>query len=348
MLNACFFMKTLRTKTDGTYNTEVDDREEITIIDHLTGFDKNFKCSVLDEIQHQTLHQRKILTEYVVSSAIKNNYPRLDFTFDINSWFYENGVRNLQCTDDSYKKDFLNFICTFNNSPHVSRKLVTSALYHYKMFDPQFSSKTFPIQPYEVIGTLYDYVGEKAKWYKKFFVGDTSTDFYHTLYQFGGIVSADHGRNQQHLNPRIDRSFLHIVSETMATSYYPFVTEKFLYSVSRRGLFLAWAQPGWHKHVDRYYGFKKFAKIFNYHFDTIENPIERLIALLDMVSKYSRLSKDDWHDLYQIEKDVIEYNYEHFQSGDYIKHLHNKALKQQIVTPINQDILEIINRASTS
>jgi hypothetical protein len=104
----------------------------------------------------------------------------------------------------------------------------------------------------------------------------------------------------------------------MAASYYPFVTEKFLYSVVTRGLFLSYAQPGWHAHLEKYYGFKPYTKLFDYRFDTIENPVERLVELMTMISKFSVLSSDDWKDLYLLEQDSIEYNYNHYFSGDYL------------------------------
>jgi hypothetical protein len=112
----------------------------------------------------------------------------------------------------------------------------------------------------------------------------------------------------------------------MATSYYPFVTEKFLYSVVTRGLFLAYAQPGWHAHLEKYYGFKRYTKLFDYRFDLIQNPVERLVELMSMISKFSVLSVHDWHDLYLIEQDTIEYNYNHYYSKDYLKCLEKHAV----------------------
>jgi hypothetical protein len=109
----------------------------------------------------------------------------------------------------------------------------------------------------------------------------------------------------------------------MATSYYPFVTEKFLYSVVTRGLFLAYAHPGWHAHLEKYYGFKPYTRIFDYRFDNIGNPVERLVELMTMISKFSKLSKQEWHELHEIERDTIDYNYDHYFSQNYLKHYEN-------------------------
>ena len=70
-------MKTLRTKTDGTYNTEVDSVEPLMVIDHLNGFDMQLDCRVLTEIHDQTTHTRPLHSEYIVRSDVKKRYPKL-------------------------------------------------------------------------------------------------------------------------------------------------------------------------------------------------------------------------------------------------------------------------------
>jgi hypothetical protein len=58
--------------------------------------------------------------------------------------------------------------------------------------------------------------------------------------------------------------------------------------------------------------------LFDYRFDAIQNPVERLVELMTMISKFSVLSSDDWKDLYLLEQDTIEYNYDHYFSKDYL------------------------------
>ena len=70
-----------------------------------------------------------------------------------------------------------------------------------------------------------------------------------------GDYKEDHAANIYNLENKLTQSFLHIVSETMATSYHPFITEKSLYSIITRGLFLTWGQPRWHAQFEKY-GFK--------------------------------------------------------------------------------------------
>jgi hypothetical protein len=42
---------------------------------------------------------------------------------------------------------------------------------------------------------------------------------------------------------------------------------------------------------------------------------------MSMLSKFSLLSSDDWRDLYEMESDTIEHNYDLYFSKKYIKYL---------------------------
>ena len=170
----------LRTEKDGTYNTEFDHQDSLCIIDHGLGFNKDLKCALLEDLHNQTLHRRVVATEYIFNQRIRKLYPKFDFVFDVNAWYQENGIENLQSFEYSPKKDLNVFACSFNNNPHIGRKLLTCALHYYGFFNPETCSKTFTLNPYEVIGTLYDCVGDRADWYKKFFDGKQLADFYQT------------------------------------------------------------------------------------------------------------------------------------------------------------------------
>jgi hypothetical protein len=200
----------------------------------------------------------------------------------------------------------------------VSRKLLTSILHKFGWFNKKYCSKNFIYSINILDGHICDHVGDLDNFYRKFFISESSKDFFQTISSFGH-VRYNHANNIYNLENKLTESFLHIVSETMATSYVPFVTEKFLYSVVTRGLFLAYAQPGWHAHLEKYYGFKRYTRLFDYRFDLIQNPVERLVELMSMISKFSMQSTDDWRDLYLLQQAEIEYNYHHYFSQDYLK-----------------------------
>lgn len=293
---------------------------EIQLYDHIMGFDQHGRNQILDRINDYS--QSKGITtsvcyHQILDPEVKAQYVNLDIKFslkEVQQSIWQPFATYRQHPDIDYK----NFICSFNGSDHISRKLLSAILQRFGYYKPNYCSKNFVFTADQLDGYLQDYVPNQDSFYRKFFIADNSENFFQTINSFGH-VRFEHAQNIHNLETKLTESFLHIVSETLATSYYPFVTEKFLYSIVTRGLFLAYAQPGWHSHLDQYYGFKKYTKLFDYKFDSIKNPIERLLELMTMVSKFSSLSTADWTDLYLLEKDTIEYNYDHYFSGDYLK-----------------------------
>ena len=292
--------------------------DSFTIQDHLNGHAPNRTNTVLDHLNTVANKQgKKLRLDYhsILDRTVTSHYPNLQINFDANFQNRINltGFINYNIHPETNLK---NFVCSFNGSSHVSRKLLVSIIKKFGWFDPNYCSKNFQFDLSVIDGHLGDFLSQdQQQFYNKFFL--TSNEFSQQKYSFGH-VRFDHKNNIHTLENKLTESFLHIVSETLATSYYPFVTEKFLYSVVTRGLFLSYAQPGWHAHLEKYYGFKQYINLFDYRFDTIENPVERLVALMTMISKFSVLSSDDWKDLYLLEQDSIEYNYNHYFSGDYL------------------------------
>jgi hypothetical protein len=280
------------------------------LADHLGGFNKDRRSLLLDKIQeYAVLNSKKFSISHpqVLESDILERYDQLGLNFDFDQtqdiiW------EPFQSYNIHPEINYKNFICSFNGSPHVSRKFLVSILQKFGYFNNLYCSKNFSYSIDTLDGQLLDYVSDDTNFYRKFFISHNSEDFFQSINSFGHI-QYDHRQNIYNLENKLTESFLHIVSETLATSYYPYVTEKFLYSIVTRGLFLAYAQPGWHDHLEKYYGFKKYNKLFDYRFDSIQNPVERLVELVTMISKFSRLTPAEWHDLRLLEQDTIEYNY---------------------------------------
>jgi hypothetical protein len=289
----------------------------LSIDDHCGGFDQQYFSLALNQavlIAKQN-NAIAIKTEYIPDTKVVSRYPDIRFLYKLHDAWKKMQVYNVHPLID-----FKNFVCSFNNSAHVSRKLLVSILQKFGYFDKNYCSKKFIFSADILDGHITDLDSTNSNFYRKFFIADNSEDFFQTIHSFGHVLF-DHSKNIYNLEHKLTESFLHIVSETMATSYYPFVTEKFLYSIVTRGLFLAYAQPGWHAHLEKYYGFKRYTNLFDYRFDSIQNPIERLIELITMISKFSILSPAEWKDLYLLEQDTIEYNYDHYFSQDYLKGL---------------------------
>jgi hypothetical protein len=300
--------------------------DEIELRDHLGGFDQNYNNAVLQVLDHNAKNRETpvtVLYHQFLSNEVTNLYSDLKIKFNVQHQIYGN-LKWFESYHIHPEPTFKNFLCSFNGSPHVSRKLLASSLDRFGWFNPETCSKNFSYTTDILDGHIRELV-DNSEFYRKFFIHDRSDEFFGTINSCGAYHRNNHSKNIHNLEHKLTSSFLHVVSETLATSYYPFVTEKFLYSVVTRGLFLAYAQPGWHAHVEHYYGFRKYKHIFDYRFDTIQNPVERLIELMSMISKFSVLSCDDWRDLYEMEIDTIEYNYDHYFSGRYLEVLRNSA-----------------------
>ena len=218
----------------------------VRIVDHLEGFLPAMKNPILDHIQHHSLGTVSISTEYLFENQIIEHYPNLKFywkdTWVNNSFQHYNTHPTI---------NFKNFICSFNGSHHVSRRLLVAILQKFGYFNPTHCSKNFSYTTDILDGHILDLVDTQNRFYRKFFISDDSEEFFQKIYSFGH-ARFNHAKNIFNLETKLTESFIHIASESMATSYYPYVTEKFLYSVITRGLFLAYAHPGWHEQVEKY------------------------------------------------------------------------------------------------
>jgi hypothetical protein len=313
-------MKNQECSQECNYLNQVSDTK-YSLYDHGCGFDKNLHNESLDKIQDS----KEVLLAYVVNDQIRNNYKHLHFQFDFNyaAWC----LNNFPDIKSSQQKTFKNFISSFNGVKHDSRQLLVSALQKFNYFDPKFNTKNFVTSSQEIDGLICDYLeNDQERLYRKFILADD--EFYSSIYskKYLDYMNDTYGKKfighcAKVLAPCVFFSFLHIVSETMGTSYYPFVSEKILYPVAFKNLWVGYAQPNWHHYVEKHYGFKLYHKVFDYKFDNIQNPIHRLLEMMFMVSKFEKLTNHEWHDLYLLEQDTIDYNYDWYMSRQYQKHL---------------------------
>jgi hypothetical protein len=305
------------------FNTPENLPREFTTGDHLGGFDLDGTNHYFDQLeayasrvgQPFVLHSGQIFDD-----VVRRRYPHIDFRFSLDIFETSAPWNNFTDYTQHPDKNIQAFLSSFNGSAHVSRKLLVAALHRRGWFDSAYVSKNFAFTVDELDGHIADYVTTRTGLYRKMFIGANSQEFFESTNSFEYSAS-EHERNIRALENRLANTFINIVGETMATSMRPYITEKFLHSVITRGLFLTYGQPGWHWHLEHYYGFRKFSKIFSYEFDDIVNPVERLIAIMDQLSRFAVMSPADWQDLHELEHDTINFNYEHYFSGNYLVHL---------------------------
>lgn len=295
--------------------------DTIALADHLDGFDQDSSNAMLQFLDQAAASQGRKLTvrhHNVIPDRVKQKYHNLDIVFALD-WHYESNLSWFEQYHTHPDRNLDRFICSFNGADHVGRQLLVAVLHRMQWFDRETCSKNLVFSTDRLDGHICDMLGEdQSRVYRKFFIGNDSEEFFQTVNSFGHN-RYQHDHNIVHLEKHLTRCFVHVVSETMSTSYVPFVTEKFLYSIVTRGLFLGNAAPGWHAHIEKHYGFRMYRRLFDYRFDGIANPVQRVLALMSELSRFSTLSCDDWHDLYQVESDTIEFNHDHYHSGNYLK-----------------------------
>lgn len=292
--------------------------------DHMFGFNQHKRNRVLDVLEQHGERTGKtwtVINDQLYPKQVHDNYPHIKLEFNIGL-FERYGALIRMPLRHQYPQhpdiDFRNFVCSFNGHHALSRRLVPAVLKKFGWHNQNYVSKHSVWDPAELDGILMEFTGKDENLYRKFF--DMSEEFSQSSNGFG-YERGKHDANIYNLEHKLTQSFVHLVSETIATSTIPFVTEKAFYSIVTRGLFVSYAPPKWYEYFTKIFGFRQYDTLFDHQFDTVENPIHRLIDIMCMLSKYANLSVLDWHDLYQLEFDTIEFNYEHFCSGDYIRSL---------------------------
>lgn len=302
------------------YDQCLDETNFVCLYDHLGGFGPDKRNRILDYLNDRAKSDNRVINLFLDYDPrqFASNYKNLEMGYALYSG-RANSEKLLNKFID-YKEhpvlDFKNFVCSFNGHPHMSRWLLTSLLKKFNWFSPAYCTQNFVLEPDKIDGCIQSLVPNEDRFYRKFFVHTDILEEHSINYE-----RFDHLTNVKTLETPLTQSFLHLVSETMATSYCPIMTEKFYYSIVTRGLFLAFAPPNWHKTIEDVCGFKLYSRLFDYGFDKIENPVKRLIEMTSMISKFSHLSMNDLHDLYLMELDTINYNYDHFMGGAIWTHI---------------------------
>lgn len=294
----------------------------LTLQDHLNGFDSLYNNVLLEKLNNEAKSANKqyqVFYHQILPNCVKEKYKNLDLFFDVDLQEVKNFKKIYQIKFDINNKKFKYFFCSFLGAEHVSRQFFSAILNKTKLWNDLTCSKNFSYSWQTLDGNIESYVPNNCRYFRKFFIADSN--FNEKIINMSNYKHCDTVENIHKLKPIIDNSFVNIISETLGTSYVPFITEKFLQSIITKSLFLTYGQPNWHEYLEKYYGFKLYSNIFDYEFDKIKNPIHRVVKLIEMIQKFQHLSPSEWHDLYLIEKDAVEYNYNHYYSKDYLKHL---------------------------
>lgn len=311
------------------------DSNTVRLVDHLFGFDSTFENYLLrafDDLEQPiTIH-----TEYILDDQVKRKYPNLDIRFAAVTMIQGNNLlavdRYARLVDQDLPTDVkVNFLSSFNKAANTGRIWLVLWLHDLGWFNDEYCSKHFEIVntpregwvwspiPDEVLYLYSKYIGNDYNLFTKKY---TRNQFLKKIIKFEKIIKFG---NQQHttsddlkiLAKLNQLSFVNLVAETGPTNSIPFPTEKSLFPVVHKTLWVAYAPPGHHKFMFEKFGFRPY-QCFDYAFDQEPDPVERLGKLTLMLTKFSKMTPDQWQDIYNQEKETIEFNFEHVASGSFL------------------------------
>lgn len=117
--------------------------------------------------------------------------------------------------------------------------------------------------------------------------------------------------------PECMESFLYVVTETCFWESKKHLTEKIFKPVILRMPFVLVGCAHNLKYL-RSYGFKTFSKWFDESYDDIDDPVERLKAVVKVIEYISRLDNDELTSMLHDMEEVLEYNYQLFNSQEFL------------------------------
>jgi len=215
----------------------------------------------------------------------------------------------------NHKQQFLHTVSTFNGTWHWSRLFLTLYLYKNELWHDDFCSKskilTCRLEKLKEwkdgdINTVI--AGISKNQLKKFLLHHN--EFNYQRYPWN--------ENLTSIAPIMKNTFATIVSESYAEGTEPFFSEKPFFCIVNKSIFITLAQPDYYSVMNNCFGFKNY-NCFDYSFDSEKNMVTRLEMIINQIKKISKLSPEDQAKLHNENLDIIEYNFEHFMSGDWMK-----------------------------
>ena len=130
---------------------------DIQLTDHLGGFDisgQNFLLSTLSEHAKQQNNLYNVIYHQILPTELmKKNYPWLSIQFSstmqqqMNFMYFKNYKTHPELT-------FEHFLCSFNGSPHVSRKLLSAIIKKFGWWNSLYCSKNFTCDIDNILGHI--------------------------------------------------------------------------------------------------------------------------------------------------------------------------------------------------
>ncbi len=125
--------------------------------------------------------------------------------------------------------------------------------------------------------------------------------------------------------PEMIESFLHVVTETCFWEKKQHLTEKIFKPIVARQPFVLLGCANNLKYLQSY-GFKTFNHWWDEGYDQIQNPIERLQAVVNIINQICQMSNDELENLLSDMSDILNHNYNLFYSKKFIDGVWNELI----------------------
>ena len=123
-------------------------------------------------------------------------------------------------------------------------------------------------------------------------------------------IAGDANQNRWDI-PAVQQAFLYVSVETVLQYPYPYLTEKTFRAILHKRPFVMLGAPGCVAQIKKL-GFKTFNSLWSEDYDLIEDPNDRIRAVVKIVKEISSLSSDQLKDLMYSIQHVVEFNYKFY------------------------------------
>lgn len=134
-----------------------------------------------------------------------------------------------------------------------------------------------------------------------------------------------------------DRTFCHIVTETLYYGRTLHLTEKSLRPIANRRPFVMVGPPNSLEYL-RGYGFKTFGDFWNEDYDKIEDANDRLDAVMDVIKTINEWPLPKMQSILSDMREVLDHNYNHFYSDFW------RIIKQELIDNIDACIAALTDK----
>jgi hypothetical protein len=126
--------------------------------------------------------------------------------------------------------------------------------------------------------------------------------------------------------PQMVESFLHVVTETCFWENKTHLTEKIFKPIVAKQPFVLIGCANNLSYL-KSYGFKTFDKFWSETYDNITDPMERMQAVIKIITEISKLSNKDLEDLLLEMSPILEHNFNWFYNPEFMTNCWNELTK---------------------